>query len=942
MAITPEQKAKIPEYVDKWTRIGLSCEPIDFEQAKEGIRDCYAEAGLNPDVVFTRVKSPLVLAYAAPLAMEVLNNLFKNTEFMTQVDQGKLSPASCNYIFIDRLEGHFTSSQQDAARIVHFEVTDVVGRVGNLIEECAEPHFKTLKEHSKVARVVTPVEQLLCDATDPQLGPIHEHSLSSTAMWNAVHSVSRRVTGTISREHMRSSGEGLLEGTAEVELPRTYAVISVASTFKDEEIGVYDEIRPSLCGGVSLLAQTIAALESETNVAVQGKLTDSLTQVTPVRDDLRVFDHLAHDRTAGLISPTLFSVGVASVTGANTSIGGVVEDTDFDFDLAVRPVQDMVALRVDEVRPPWLFSIREFRIGTSLDPIGSVDLGTRGGVQQDVCNLSEKVEPVKGKVVMPLDEIGTPGTYFAYRFCGETQIVSSDIKSEVRAEMHAEIVKSGLPEDVKPVRTRVGIVAVRSELDGLAVSYRDIFGENTSLVAGDHSNIDIPDIVNTHVRDEAVKPVFEDFQWVNHEFDGGQGENLEAVDLMRMRGVSDFTMRVEVIRQLRKAKSGDHLPSETQPQIGPVYLLEVPDDVENREQLIIDALAVACVDYVLSRKPPKVEAKSLADYVTYHIQKNTTGCAYELVRPDGLSKEDSTTHDIWSAVGETVGLVIGNRHRKSTHIVYPTINLMATAIPSLKWQHGPEARSTQSEITEQMRSARLAATEINHAVVESLKSIDNVRDVLIENWYRFLSGRLSASWMAYVDFVINECDANLSESTIRKADAYKKANSNAGWWYPTTQFAMVCEAPVRLNIEDNRLHHPTELAAEWPDGWGVAMWRGVRVPNHWIVGPKPTAREVMETQNVEVRRAGCEILGWSAILDELGAVMIDSHPNPQIGDLMEVDLPDSGRERFIRVVCGTGRVFALPVPPSCNTALEANAWTYGIDDYESFKPEIRT
>ena len=62
-----------------------------------------------------------------------------------------------------------------------------------------------------------------------------------------------------------------------------------------------------------------------------------------------------------------------------------------------------------------------------------------------------------------------------------------------------------------------------------------------------------------------------------------------------------------------------------------------------------------------------------------------------------------------------------------------------------------------------------------------------------------------------------------------------------------------------------------------------------------------------------------------------------------IGTLLEVDIPDIGREKFLRVLCGTGREFALPVPPDMKTALQANAWTFGMDDpNELLNLEIRT
>lgn len=69
---------------------------------------------------------------------------------------------------------------------------------------------------------------------------------------------------------------------------------------------------------------------------------------------------------------------------------------------------------------------------------------------------------------------------------------------------------------------------------------------------------------------------------------------------------------------------------------------------------------------------------------------------------------------------------------------------------------------------------------------------------------------------------------------------------------------------------------------------------------------------------------------------------IDKDDDPEIGELIEVELPEVGRERFLRVLCGTGRMFALPVPPDMTTALAAQAWTWGLDAKSFIRPEVRT
>jgi hypothetical protein len=77
------------------------------------------------------------------------------------------------------------------------------------------------------------------------------------------------------------------------------------------------------------------------------------------------------------------------------------------------------------------------------------------------------------------------------------------------------------------------------------------------------------------------------------------------------------------------------------------------------------------------------------------------------------------------------------------------------------------------------------------------------------------------------------------------------------------------------------------------------------------------------------------------VLEQLNARVIDTDDDEEIGQLLEAEIPESGPERFLRVRCGTGRTFVLPVPRECNTAHEANAWSYGLDAM-SFKPEVRT
>ncbi|WP_428673629.1 DUF6745 domain-containing protein [Reyranella sp.] len=207
-----------------------------------------------------------------------------------------------------------------------------------------------------------------------------------------------------------------------------------------------------------------------------------------------------------------------------------------------------------------------------------------------------------------------------------------------------------------------------------------------------------------------------------------------------------------------------------------------------------------------------------------------------------------------------------------------------------------------------------------------------------------MTGQTTASWIALHTFAA-KIGVTYEPGLWRLFETWASLGEACSWWMVFDGLCIISDRPRRLSFDaERRLHGETGPAIAFSDGWGVHAWHGVRIPAEWINDRASlTAKTALTWRNVEQRRAACEILGWSAILEELQASTIDRDADPEIGELVEVTIPDVGRERFLRVRCGTGRRFALPVPPDMRTALQANAWTFGIDDAAKFvKPEVRT
>jgi len=174
--------------------------------------------------------------------------------------------------------------------------------------------------------------------------------------------------------------------------------------------------------------------------------------------------------------------------------------------------------------------------------------------------------------------------------------------------------------------------------------------------------------------------------------------------------------------------------------------------------------------------------------------------------------------------------------------------------------------------------------------------------------------------------------------------AWEQAAIHGGFRCLHEKFCIVSDFPEVLRIDDRNLPHcETGPSHRWRDGWALYHWHGVAVPAAWIEEKDSlTPAAALAEENTERRRAACEIIGWDRILRELKAKTIDRDADPQIGELVEVRLPDAGKQRFLRVHCGTGRQFAIPVPPTVHTALEAQAWTWDIDPASFTRPEFRT
>lgn len=200
-------------------------------------------------------------------------------------------------------------------------------------------------------------------------------------------------------------------------------------------------------------------------------------------------------------------------------------------------------------------------------------------------------------------------------------------------------------------------------------------------------------------------------------------------------------------------------------------------------------------------------------------------------------------------------------------------------------------------------------------------------------------GNMESYWVAFYQFFFDNF------GICQEIQEMGPIVENCSWVLADDNTVYIVDRPSVIKFDDqNRTHCENGPAIEYPDGFAVYIWHGQRVPGWWITNPeKLSEKEFLYHENAEMRRVACEIVGWGKVLERMNSVIIDKDGDPEIGELVEVDIPEIGKERFLRVMCGTGREFAMPVPPTMKTAIEAQAWMLGFDNVEDFMPpEVRT
>lgn len=173
-----------------------------------------------------------------------------------------------------------------------------------------------------------------------------------------------------------------------------------------------------------------------------------------------------------------------------------------------------------------------------------------------------------------------------------------------------------------------------------------------------------------------------------------------------------------------------------------------------------------------------------------------------------------------------------------------------------------------------------------------------------------------------------------------------EANKHCGYWWPLRGIVVATEKHSSIHLDEwRRLHCEEDMAIQYPDGWGVYAWKGVRAPKKVIVAPEIlTVRDIDMETNAEIRRIMLERFGWGRYLDESNSKPVHKD---KFGILYRREMPDDEPLVMVKVKNktpepdGTFKDYFLRVPPEMETAQQAVAWTFAMEK-EEYQPFCET
>lgn len=163
------------------------------------------------------------------------------------------------------------------------------------------------------------------------------------------------------------------------------------------------------------------------------------------------------------------------------------------------------------------------------------------------------------------------------------------------------------------------------------------------------------------------------------------------------------------------------------------------------------------------------------------------------------------------------------------------------------------------------------------------------------------------------------------------AEPHRMLTESAGCFSPYSNICWISERHHRLRRNSRgQLHSHDGMAVQYPDGWGVWAWNGVRVTEQIILTPDTlTPEQIAKETNAQVRQVMVERIGIERVCQMFKAQCLDKRGEYE---LLALNLGDGRIRPYLKMLNPSmpGIYHVEGVLPTVKTVQEALNWRVSL------------
>ena len=208
--------------------------------------------------------------------------------------------------------------------------------------------------------------------------------------------------------------------------------------------------------------------------------------------------------------------------------------------------------------------------------------------------------------------------------------------------------------------------------------------------------------------------------------------------------------------------------------------------------------------------------------------------------------------------------------------------------------------------------------------------------------YPYLDGNLMSSYFSFYDYCLNELHVDIDKEIFKNFEIYKES-SKLSLIYPLNDICFVCEKPIEIHFNENKvLHNETGASIKYKGDFEIYCLNGVKVDKKIVMTAKEkiTVNQILKEQNSEIRRELLRKVGIDTFILKSKSKPIEISDD-KIYELYKVKLGKSKTGMYLKMKNPSIDAHHFEgVADNCDTIEKALAWRDSEDAY--IKPCVLT